>query len=68
MTARTAASPRAEPPEPPEWALTRAGDELYDEQDPAVIRARARQIVREVQQLQDEEHDEFDDPDQGGEG
>lgn len=53
---------------PPEWALTRANDELYDVEDQSVVQARAWQIVREDQQLQDEQHDEFDDPDQGGEG
>jgi hypothetical protein len=53
---------------PPTWALDQATDELYDVDDRSTIVERARQIVREVQQLHDEQHTEYDDPDQGGEG
>ncbi len=53
---------------PPAWARTRAGEDLYDVPDQSVIQARAWQIVHEAQQLQDEKHDEFDDPDEGGKG
>jgi hypothetical protein len=55
------------PPEPPDWALDQATHELYDVDDRSAIVERAKQIVREAQQLRDERHDEYDDPDQGGE-
>ena len=51
----------------PAWALQRATEELYDSTDAEVIAQRAREIVGESRQLEDERHDEFDDPDQGGE-
>ena len=53
----------------PHWALERARGELFDvdDGDSAVI-VRAWQIVSETQQLDDERHDEYDDPDSGGEG
>jgi len=50
----------------PEWALKQAGAELYDVEDPDVI-GRARTIAREARRREDERHDEYDDPDQGGE-
>jgi hypothetical protein len=56
------------PPQPiPAWALQRANDELYDTTDAEVITRRAQDIAEESRQLDDERHDEFDDPDQGGE-
>jgi hypothetical protein len=51
----------------PTWALERAREELYDERNPAVIEDRAREIAREHQEREDERHDEYDDPDEGGE-
>lgn len=51
----------------PAWALQRATDELYDATDAEVIAQRAREIEGDSRQLEDERHDEFDDPDQGGE-
>ena len=51
----------------PAWALERATEELYDTQDAEVIAERARQIAREGRERQDERHDEYDDPDEGGE-
>ena len=54
--------------EPPSWALERATEELYDVDDMAAIANRAHEIVEEAQQSRDERHDEYDDPDQGGEG
>ena len=51
----------------PRWALERAAEELYDTKDPELIAERARQIAREGRELDDERHDEYDDPDQGGE-
>jgi hypothetical protein len=50
----------------PTWALQRATEELYESTDADVI-ARAREIAGEGRQLEDERHDEFDDPDEGGE-
>ncbi|WP_133241134.1 hypothetical protein [Nocardioides gansuensis] len=52
---------------PPTWALRRATEELYDVEDPEVIAQRAREIAREGREREDERHDEYDDPDQGGE-
>lgn len=52
----------------PSWAVQQATEELYDVEDPAVITERAREIERDRQQHEDERHDEYDDPDEGGEG
>jgi hypothetical protein len=52
---------------PAGWAVNQATAELYDVDDPDVILERARELVREAQQREDERHDEYDDPDQGGE-
>ena len=51
--------------EPPRWALEQAIQEV-DERESVV--ARAWELVRARQQSDDERHDEYDDPDQGGEG
>lgn len=48
---------------PPDWAVQQATDELGDV-DPAEIERRARKIAR---RLHRERHDEYDDPDEGGE-
>jgi len=40
---------------------------LYDIEDADVIARRAREIARDRREREDERHDEFDDPDQGGE-
>jgi hypothetical protein len=53
--------------DPAPWAVGQATAELYDVDDPDVIIERARELVREAEQLEDERHDEYDDPDQGGE-
>ena len=52
----------------PGWALDQAADELHDVHDETAIVDRAKDLVREARQRQDERHDEYDDPDQGGEG
>ncbi len=52
----------------PAWALQQATEELYDIEDAEVIAQRAREIAREGWEREDERHDEYDDPDQGGEG
>lgn len=51
----------------PAWALQRAAEELYDIKDAEVIAQRAREIVREGREREDERHNEYDDPDEGGE-
>jgi hypothetical protein len=52
---------------PAGWAVNQATAELYDVDDPDVILERARELVRDAEQLETERHDEYDDPDQGGE-
>ena len=51
----------------PTWALQQATEELYDTTDSEVIAQRAREIARESREREEERHDEYDDPDQGGE-
>ena len=51
----------------PPWALQQATEELYNIEDAEVIAQRARAIAREGREREDERHDEYDDPDQGGE-
>ena len=53
--------------QPPAWALDQASNELYDVDDPPAAKERAWQLVHEAQVREDERHDEYDDPDQGGE-
>jgi hypothetical protein len=55
------------PSEPAAWAVEKATEDLYDVQDPQAVRRRAWQLMREARQLDDERHDQYDDPDQGGE-
>jgi hypothetical protein len=52
----------------PDWAVQQATDELYDVDDAALIEQRAQEIARHARQLHRERHDEYDDPDEGGEG
>jgi uncharacterized membrane protein len=52
----------------PTWAVQQATEELYDVEDVEAITTRAREITRERQAREDESHDEYDDPDEGGEG
>jgi len=68
--------PRASMPHPdqdaspvptPPSALQQATEELYDVEDTDVIRQRATEITRQRQEREDERHDEYDDPDEGGE-
>ena len=51
-------------PRPPEWAMDEATDELSEVNDPHAVIQRAWELVRE---REDERHDEYDDPDRGGE-
>jgi hypothetical protein len=52
---------------PPKWAVEQAAHDLYDVDDPAVIAEYARELARAAQEREDERHDEYDDPDEGGE-
>lgn len=56
------------PAPPPTWARQQATEELYEVNDTEVIAQRAREIARQAQEREDERHDEYDDPNQGGEG
>ncbi len=62
-----APNPSPSPPPPsgtPEWALEQATQEVDEGES---IAARAWELVREKQQRDEERHDQYDDPDQGGE-
>jgi hypothetical protein len=52
---------------PPAWALQQATEELYDVEDTEAVAERAHEIARQAQEREDERHDQYDDPDQGGE-
>ncbi len=52
---------------PPTWAVEQARAES-DSADPDVVKALARTIAADAAQIEAERHDEYDDPDQGGEG
>jgi hypothetical protein len=52
----------------PGWAVDQATDELPDQSTAPSVMERAREIVRDAERLDHERHDEYDDPDQGGEG
>ena len=52
----------------PTWALQQATDELYEVDDAHLIAQRAREIASEAEEREDERHNEYDDPDRGGEG
>ena len=54
-------------PRPPDWAVERATDELPALTDWSIVAQRAWQLVRSAKERYDERHDEYDDPDQGGE-
>ena len=54
-------------PSIPTWALLRATEESNDTQDAQVIAQRAQEIALEDREREDERHDEYDDPDEGGE-
>jgi hypothetical protein len=52
----------------PGWAQRQATGESGDGADGATVVERAWQLVRDGEARKAELHDEFDDPDQGGEG
>jgi len=53
--------------QPPPWALDQASEELDEPRDARDVRALAWRLVRESEERAGERHDEYDDPDQGGE-
>jgi|1186.fasta_scaffold247466_2 hypothetical protein len=54
---------------PPGWAVEQSMDELSEDvPSSAAVTERAWELARAAQQRDDERHDEYDDPDQGGEG
>jgi hypothetical protein len=52
---------------PPDWAVDLATDELGGVDDSAAVEERAWQLVHNAEHREEERHDEYDDPDQGGE-
>jgi hypothetical protein len=60
-------TPTTGPPsfEPPRWALEQAIQEVDDGES---ITDRAWELARAKRQRDDERHDQYDDPDEGGEG
>jgi hypothetical protein len=50
---------------PPDWAVDEATDQLPEEEDRPTVTERAREIAEDREA---ERHDEYDDPDEGGEG
>jgi hypothetical protein len=54
--------------EPPRWALDQATEEADEGDQGESIAGHAWELVRAKQQRTDERHDQYDDPDQGGEG
>jgi hypothetical protein len=52
----------------PGWALRQATGELRAGEDASAVAERAWRLVRDGEERATERHDEFDDPDQGGEG
>jgi hypothetical protein len=55
-------------PPPPHWAVAQAHEEAEDGEPRATTIERARQLKRDAEQLDEERHDQYDDPDEGGEG
>lgn len=52
----------------PQWAVDQATAEAeIDDADPPALE-RARRMASEAERHEAERHDEYDDPDQGGEG
>jgi hypothetical protein len=52
---------------PPDWAIDRATEELPHPEDLSMLEERGWEILRIADEQYDERHDEYDDPDQGGE-
>ena len=61
-------SQESRPPEdPPEWAIAQASSDLPDGSEASEVTALAWDLADEAAQRFHERHDEYDDPDQGGE-
>jgi hypothetical protein len=54
--------------QPPAWALDEATRDLSDQQDQDAVVNHARDLAREAEARDTRPRDDFDDPDQGGEG
>jgi hypothetical protein len=52
----------------PGWALRQATGETDDGENESTVVERAWRLVHDAKERKTERHDEFDDPDQGGEG
>jgi hypothetical protein len=52
----------------PGWAQRQATGESGDGEDGSTVLERACRLVRDGEERKAERHDEFDDPDHGGEG
>ena len=59
--------PNQSPEEPPSWALEQARDDLPVGAEQSEVMAVAWQLADSAAERFDERHDEYDDPDQGGE-
>jgi len=55
-------------PQPPQWAVDQANEEADAGEDASATMKRATRIAGEAEELQAERHDQYDDPDEGGEG
>lgn len=53
--------------EPPGWAVDQAVGDLPEDSGPSEVTALAWQLADSAAERFDERHDEYDDPDQGGE-
>ena len=55
------------PEEPPGWAIGQASSDLPDGSEASEVTALAWDLADEAAQRFDQRHDEYDDPDEGGE-
>ena len=53
--------------EPPGWAIRQASSDLPDGSETSEVTALAWRLAGEAAERFNERHDEYDDPDQGGE-
>jgi hypothetical protein len=59
--------PNQSPQEPPGWAVDQARGDLPDSADQVEVTALAWDLAASAAERFTERHDEYDDPDQGGE-
>ena len=59
--------PHQNPDKPPAWAIDQARGDLPVGVDPSEVTALAWNLAESAAERFDERHDEYDDPDQGGE-